>query len=446
MEPHKRAKYSKSLDPEEIEEVLMDEDSDEELEDRDEVMEPRVQSSSSSENEDDPEETEISFRTTRAGDSSNFLNFTGPPSGVNRSAAPDINAESSPFSIFILFFRQVFQIILTETNRYFHQYMSSRATGSTSTQPPDITIEEIYKFFGLMIQMGNDPRHILKDYWSREEQYCIPFYSNVMARDRFFHILRFLHFENNDDPPNHDDPDYDRLWKMRKIFDTLNNKFCELYYPTERLAVDEVIVLYKGRVVFRQYIPKKHKRFGIKIYKLCDSLGYTYDMSVYLGKQRQHATAQITATHGTVLQVVRRVEGLGHKIFMDNYFTSPALFDDLFQRKINACGTVRHDRRGMPRDIGPKSLKMKRGDIATRVRGTLRAVRWKDRRDVYVLTNMHAPPVEGNFTDESGQAIRPHVVEDYNAHMGFVDKSDRMVNSYGTARRTGSGPKNCFFT
>jgi hypothetical protein len=48
---------------------------------------------------------------------------------------------------------------------------------------------------------------------------------------------------------------------------------------------------------------------------------------------------------------------MGHEIFMDNYFTSPALFDDLFQRKINACGTVCHDRRGMPRDIGPKSLK-----------------------------------------------------------------------------------------
>ena len=58
------------------------------------------------------------------------------------------------------------------------------------------------------------------------------------------------------------------------------------------------------------------------LYKLGDSLGYTYDMSVYLGKQWQHAT-QITATHGTVLQLIRRVEGLGHKIFMDNYFTLP---------------------------------------------------------------------------------------------------------------------------
>ena len=76
---------------------------------------------------------------------------------------------------------------------------------------------------------------------------------------------------------------------------------------------------------------------------------------------------------------------------MDNYFTSPDLFDYLFQQKINAYGTVRQDRRGMPRDIRRKSLKLKRGDIVTRVRGTIRAVRWKDRRDVYMLTNMHAP-------------------------------------------------------
>jgi len=87
----------------------MDEESDEELEDRDKVVEPSVHSSSSSEDEDDTEETEVAFRATRARDSSNFLKSTGPPNGVNRSAASDINAESSPFSIFILFFRQTKQ-------------------------------------------------------------------------------------------------------------------------------------------------------------------------------------------------------------------------------------------------------------------------------------------------------------------------------------------------
>jgi len=61
MEPHKQAKYSKSLDPYEIEEVLLDEESDKELEDKDKVMEPRVQYSSSSEDEDDAEETKLHF-------------------------------------------------------------------------------------------------------------------------------------------------------------------------------------------------------------------------------------------------------------------------------------------------------------------------------------------------------------------------------------------------
>ena len=98
----------------------MDEESDEELEDRDEAVESSVHSSSSSEDEDEAEETEVAFRATRAGDSSNFLNFTGPPNGVNRSTGSDINTESSALSIFILFFRQVFQIILTETNRNVH--------------------------------------------------------------------------------------------------------------------------------------------------------------------------------------------------------------------------------------------------------------------------------------------------------------------------------------
>ena len=88
---------------------------------------------------------------------------------------------------------------------------------------------------------------------------------------------------------------------------------------------------------------------------------------------------------------------------------------------------------------------MKRGDITTRVRGTLRAVCWKDRQDVYILINTHAPPVARNFTQESGQAIKPHAVEDYNAYMRFVDKSDRMVNCYGIARRTWKWTKKLFF-
>lgn len=423
----------------EIQEVILDDDSDAELEEENDTV------VSDSEEESIPEEVITRFRSRRPGDSGSRLDFTPPYVGINKTAAPNINANSSPFSIFILFFEAVFRILLLETNKYFQQYYENRNVPGPSVQPSNVKLEEMYRFIALIIQMGHDQRDAIKDYWRTEEQYYTPFYSNILSRDRFSHILRFLHFSDNNEAPNREDPNYDRLWKIRKVFDTLNNKFSELYYPTEHIAVDEVIVLFKGRVIFRQYIPKKHKRFGIKIYKLNDTLGYTYDMQVYLGKQKEMANENVSAIHGTVLQLTRRVEGVGHKLFMDNYFSSPILYDDLFERKINSCGTVRYNRRGIPQDIGPKNMKLKRGDIVTRVKGNLSVVRWRDKRDVYLLTNMHSPPLEGNFVDESRNAIKPQVVEDYNRHMGYVDKADRMANSYGIARRTWKWTKKLFF-
>jgi hypothetical protein len=105
-------------------------------------------------------------------------------------------------------------------------------------------VEEVYRFFTFITELGLDQLDSL-NYWPREGQYYSPFYSDVMVHNRVFHLPSFIHFENNDYSPNHGDPDYDRFWKIRKIFDTLNNKFCEMYNLTEHLAVSEVIILYR---------------------------------------------------------------------------------------------------------------------------------------------------------------------------------------------------------
>jgi len=96
----------------------------------------------------------------------------------------------------------------------------------------------------------------------------------------------------------------------------------------------------------------------------------------------------MAATHTTVRHLTSSVESLGHKIFMDNFFSSPRLFDDLDRCKINFCGTVRPNRRDMPSDFGPKQLKLKRDDARVS-RGGLAALVWKDGREVYMLTWTH---------------------------------------------------------
>jgi len=46
-------------------------------------------------------------------------------------------------------------------------------------------------------------------------------------------------------------------------------------------------------------VQKKHRRFETKIYKLCDSKEYTYNMIIYFGKNRDCVGPSVTSTHAT---------------------------------------------------------------------------------------------------------------------------------------------------
>ena len=83
-----------------------------------------------------------------------------------------------------------------------------------------------------------------------------PFYGETMTRERFLHIPQFLHFGDNSRRPDPGE-EYDRLWKIRTVFDTLNEAYPKFCKHLQQLAVDKVIVKFQGRVIFRQYIPKK---------------------------------------------------------------------------------------------------------------------------------------------------------------------------------------------
>jgi len=97
----------------------------------------------------------------------------------------------------------------------------------------------------------------------------------------------------------------------------------------------------------------------------------------------------------------------------------------------------------MPQDLGPQTMTW--GDLQVRTRGDLTAILWRDKRDICILTNIHDPPAEGNFCNNNGKAIKPQIVVHYNPHMGYVDKGDRMANSYSINRHTWKWTKKLFF-
>jgi len=195
--------------------------------------------------------------------------FTGAPNRKSSEAA-HITPESTTLTVLLLFFAEIFTLLVVETNRYNHQFLDNCEDGPS---PQRVTEAKMFAFLALTLQMGHTVQDRLEDYWTKMEQLCTPFYEQTMARARYCHILRFLHFTDNN--RNGDDWTDGRLWKMQDLFEIIRTKFSKFYNPSEHLAVDEVIVKFKGRVLFKQYIPKKCKRFGIKMFKICSSTGYT---------------------------------------------------------------------------------------------------------------------------------------------------------------------------
>jgi hypothetical protein len=97
---------------------------------------------------------------------------------------------------------------------------------------------------------------------------------------------------------------------------------------------------------------------------------------VYLGKDIKHAICS-TATHANVTRLTARSENMGHKLYMDN-FSSLALFEELHTKTINWCGTISSKIQEMLKNFRQK-IKLKQGDIKTRVRENLTATVRKDK-------------------------------------------------------------------
>ena len=56
-------------------------------------------------------------------------------------------------------------------------------------------------------------------------------------------ILQFLHFHDNSTMLPQNDPQYDRLYKIRPVLDHLHEKFQEVYKPWQAVCVDESLLL-----------------------------------------------------------------------------------------------------------------------------------------------------------------------------------------------------------
>ena len=261
---------------------------------------------------------------------------------------------------------------------------------------------------------------------------------------RWTGIKRFLKLSDPfKDPLNK----HNRLFKVEELFTHFVTACKANYWPSACVALDEAVKKFKGRCIFKQYIKNKPVKWGIKIFCVCCSrTSYLWNASFYVGK-REENDGNVSATHDTVMKLLRPLEGKNHEVYMDNYYTGIPLLVELQKKmSIYGTGTVRTNRRGLDKQVTmkkseEKQLKKEPGITRFSSWGNIVYASWFDKRPVHVLSTCH-PPI-GNDTVQhwfparrgekpttaSGKVLKEipicPIVRNYRLNMGAVDTFDQ---------------------
>lgn len=130
----------------------------------------------------------------------------------------------------------------------------------------------------------------------------------------------------------------------------LSDRFSRLFVPFKKLVIDESLTLFKGRLLFKQFLRTKRYRFEFKQFVLCDcETGYILDILVYSGTNIDfNRNDPLGSTGGLVKTLLAPYMDKGHILYIDSYYSSPQLSRLFHTKKVGTCCTVRKTRKKMP--------------------------------------------------------------------------------------------------
>lgn len=329
------------------------------------------------------------------------------------------------------------QTIVDESNNYAAEVLFRPGTREQSriTKWKNLTLDEFKVFLGLFLHTGTLPLSRLSDYWKTDPLFNIPLYRRCMPKNTFLLILRCLHCTSSDANVN------DRLQKIRPVVDYFNNKMSEVYYPGRELSLDEAMVLWRGRLQFKQYIKNKRHKYGIKLYMLTEPTGIVLKFRIYEGASDIYGGTG--HTEKIVLHLLEEKLGNGHAVYLDNFYNSVQLAKKLLDNKTYCTGTLRIDRRDNPKEL--VSIKLKKGENKSFFNNGVHCGKWRDKRNVTYITTEFDNKM-GEFKNKRGViSYKPEAIIGYNTFMSGIDRQDQMLAYYPCNRKTIRWYKKIFF-
>ena len=299
---------------------------------------------------------------------------------------------------------------------------------------------EFDKFLDVVILIGiyKSNSENVAQLWSKEDGK--PIFNKLMSRNRYQQILRVLRFDNAN--ARRSNGSADKFQPIGYVFEEWNHNLRDAYTPGPHITVDEQLVCFGGRCPFRQYIPSKPGKYGIKVWAICEAnTSYAWKMQVYTGKDPTIGR-KVNQEARFVKDLVKEIENSGRNVTCDNFFTSVSLARDLLQKKLTLVGTMRRSKS----ELRPKFTLAKGREVTSTVFGfqsDAMIVSYCPKKGcmVNMLSMMHALPDISSISCEK----KPEVILYFNSTKSVVDILDRMVRTYTSKRMTRRWPVALFY-
>ena len=305
----------------------------------------------------------------------------------------------------------------------------------------EITEVEMYGYIGLLLLMGFTKKNdvLIPEIWKKSSANFMPLAAITMSRERFEEINRHITFDNIDNREQRRSRDR-KYFKARELYNHFQTRITSAMEPGEQLCVDETLYSFRGRSSFRQYMPNKPNRYGLKYWTLVDcSTGYVLSTIPYLGKENESSRRAENVGEGVVLEICKPYYRTGRGVTMDNFFCSIRLAQKLWDSGMTLVGTVRKNKGEIPKRFLTAHEKYS-SQFAFSGPLTLCSYVPKQKKVVIVLSTQHHGP-----QTDSGEKKKPLIIASYNSCKGGVDSFDQRVEKYTCRRRTARWPLNAFF-
>lgn len=347
----------------------------------------------------------------------------------------NITGTSTPREVFDqLFTTDIINMLVNSTNVYGNDLYSKPAPATRKSPKVnfrDTNNTEMYKFLGLCLLMGQSKYPTIRLAFSKHPLYYRPIFPATMSGRRFQILLRTFSCHM---PITKADKEADKLARIKPLLQLLLKSFNDAYVPFKQLSLDESLLLWRGRLSFRQYIKNKAAKYGIKFYELTTSDGYVLNVIIYQGKDSDEPGDNTSKTAKIVLDLMKPYLDKGHHLYMDNFYNSVSLSTHLLSKQTHTTGTLRSNRKENPKIV--VQSKLKKGEINWRRFDDVYITKWRDKRDVLTITTAHHPALVEVKNRRGESTMKPQDVADYNQYMSGVDRLDQMISYYNTTRKT----------